>query len=450
MARRRLHLWILLPVLAYVAISTVYRAGPNERTDLPVYVAGANQLLEGIDPWGARSEARNWPYVYPSTFAVLVTPLTLLPPRLASLVWLLVSLAALAGGALALRRALGRRGPFRWVDDGVPLLLIALPAGSALMRGQVGPLLLGLLGLAAWCLVKRRDVEAGLLVALAAAIKLTPGLLLLGLLAARRWTAAAACCLGLILWLLLLPAPFLGLGGAWSSAAAFADRMVVAYAEDPEGFTPDREEYHVHLGTNQSLGSQVLRRAPEAARLPALLLLVAALVGASLALAASCLHRDARPGDVLIGVGLLACAPLLAAPVAWHHYHVLLLPLLVPLVADRRARPWVERGLLALGALGLVHFALPGWRGAGLLGLGTLLVFVGAARDQWRLQPATRSGRQARRDVGEVVAIAGDALAVAGALLLPLWTEAPQLALLLLFGLAASAWGRGLAGLRAA
>lgn len=367
--RARAPLAVALLALLILGADCVYRAGPTERTDLPVYLAGARRVLAGEDPFGATS-TRGWPYVYPPTFATLLIPLTPLRQRVAAGLWFALSAAALALGALGVRRSLGRDGPFAWRVDGLALALIAVPTASALLRGQVGPLLLGLAGGALWALRARRDVLAGALLALATAIKLTPGLLLVGLVVARRWRAAAAAAGALAVWLVLVPLPLLGLGGTTDALTHFGQRMVLRPLRDPGA--SDLTAQGVHIGTNQSLTSQLVRRAPPGAlRTAGLVVLACAICGAALIAAGRGGPDDGLgPGPV----GLLLAAPLLVAPIAWHHHHVVLLPLIGWLVLRRPNGSRVA--LAAFAVLSLLHFAVKPLRPFGLLGLGTLGLFV--------------------------------------------------------------------------
>ncbi len=391
--RRHLPLAVAVVTAAVLLVSCVHRAGPSERTDLPVYLAAAHAVGAGEDPLGVTSR-RGWPYVYPPTLAVGLLPLTPLPQRAAAAVWFLISLAAFVAGALATRRALGRQGPFAWRQDGVPLLLVFFPTASALLRGQVGPLLLGLAGAAALCLVRRRDLTAGLLLALAAAIKLTPAWVLIGLRAAPRCRAGAVSgpgaagrgggvaggALGLVVFLVLVPLPFLGPSGTAQALEHFSRRMVLRPLLHPGD--PDVTAKGVHVGNNQSLTSQVIRRLPTGhSGRAALLALIAAGGLASLVV---CARAGPPAGAGVTAVGLLLAAPLLVAPVAWHHHHVLLLPALWALLLARdRADPALARAITAtlalFAALSVLHFALKPARDWGLLGLATLVVYAVAA-----------------------------------------------------------------------
>lgn len=374
---RRSRTWLAAGLLGVLLLGAdaVYRAGPRHRSDLPVYLAGARAVLRGEDPVEVVSPERGWRYYYPPTLATLLVPMATWPLQVAAAAWFAASAAALAGGALAARRALEREAPWDR-RDAAGLLLAALPAGSALLRGQLGPLLLGLAGGALLALARRREARAGALVGLAAAIKLVPGLLLAGLLLGRRWRAAAAALVVAAAATLLLPAPFLGLEGAARSTAHSLEILVVRTAEDPDHLRPGEVDLDPHIDRNQSLSSQVVRRTVAG---PARTLLLGALglvvLGAALAPA---LRRADPAGPESLALWL--AAPLLLAPVAWHHHHVLLAPVGLALGArGRRGERGADLALAAALVLSTLHFAVDPLRGLGLLGWGTLVAVVGLA-----------------------------------------------------------------------
>lgn len=385
--RRRAGLGVGVVALLALGASTVYRAGlgPKERTDLPVYLAASARLLESQDPVGAQS-SRGWPYYYPPTLAALLVPLVPLPLPVAAAAWFVVGVAACVAGAAAARRVVvtDDRTWDRW--DALAVALVAIPAFSALLRGQLGPALLGLCGGAMLLLARGRDVTAGMLLALAASLKVTPGLLLLGLPLARRWRATAAAGAGLALWLVVLPAPFLGADGALRACARAAGVVGGLAAAPTRVEVGEVQRLDPHIPTNQSLASQALRRLPAGPPRVAVVWLLGALtLGASLPLCAR--------GATSAGLALLLAAPLVAAPIAWHHHHVVLLPALLLLAARARDGDRAARAALAaFAALSLLHFAVPALRPLGLLGLGTAVVFAVLAARAWTAPRGSGAG----------------------------------------------------------
>jgi alpha-1,2-mannosyltransferase/arabinofuranan 3-O-arabinosyltransferase len=362
-------------LVGWLFASTLHRAGPTEtrsvaRSDLPAYLAAAAVIQDGEDPFGVVSE-RGWPYVYPPTLAALLVPLVALPQRVSAAIWFMLSFTIMVCGMIAFRRALGRRGAFRWVDDGWPLTLVFFPIASCLERGQVGALLLGLVGLGFRFFSQKRNTLCALSVGLAVAIKTTPALLFLVIAGARRGRAFAACVVALAAWLVLAPAPYLGFAGSAKAAYHHTDRMVLRYLHDPGAPNlTENSSFDVHINTNQSLTSQIVRRTSGTAR-QALLLLSVLVILAPLFVV---LVRGSSPPAETWSLAL--AATLLLSPVAWHHHHVLLWPALFVLTQRRRERV-VTPILAAFCVLSVLHFAGKNTAlgDAGLLGMGTLLVY---------------------------------------------------------------------------
>jgi hypothetical protein len=153
----------------------------------------ARHWLAGANPYdGFPARARGgWDkYSYPPLLLPLFAWCNFVGRRAAVALWL-AALAGLAGlGAVACcrtRRALGL-GQLP-VPAALALVLASTPVLFAMERGNCDLLVLGLLLPAAWLLQAKspaRDVAAGTCLALAAWIKLYPGLLIVGLLTLRR------------------------------------------------------------------------------------------------------------------------------------------------------------------------------------------------------------------------------------------------------------------------
>jgi hypothetical protein len=201
----------------------VDRGPRHHRTDFTVYQAAARALRQGTDPYEARNP-RGWRYVYPPLLAVLLMPLATWDAPKAALVFYVISLLAygLALGLLA-RLPRGRGGPaLGWGSVAVGAVVCLGFAHQGFQRGQVTHLLLGLQVAALAALLGRRLLLAGLLLGLAAVLRLTPllpaGAVALGLLAAALrggghapWLRyAGGLAAGLLLGFVVLPAVALG------------------------------------------------------------------------------------------------------------------------------------------------------------------------------------------------------------------------------------------------
>jgi Glycosyltransferase family 87 len=150
--------------------------------DLEVYRLGAQTWRDCGDLYGtlpATSMGIALPFTYPPVAAVLFTPLTLVPLPVAGLGLAMLSLAMLG---LVVRPAWGLV---------LPAAAALEPVRATLSYGQINVVLMALVALD--CRVRTPRWPRGVLVGLAAAVKLTPaGFVLLFLLRRDRWAAVQA------------------------------------------------------------------------------------------------------------------------------------------------------------------------------------------------------------------------------------------------------------------
>lgn len=152
-------------------------------------------------------------FVYPPVFAFAFSPLTLLPVDTAFAMWLGVLFAALMGATWLLLRLLLPKH----MSPSLSIVLAAAaaaaffqPMRTILITGQVDVVILLLLVLALRAFVRGEDIQVGLWLALAVAIKPTLGFLVLFLVWKRAYRAVVAC--GVVAFV-LLAVPFIGAGG---------------------------------------------------------------------------------------------------------------------------------------------------------------------------------------------------------------------------------------------
>jgi Tol biopolymer transport system component len=178
-----------------------------------------------------------------------VLPFSSLPPLRAKRCWLLVNLALLAvtGYLLNCMSALGPR------RVAILVFLAMVPLRTNFMFGQEYVLLLFLLTLAAWFYFRNRALASGVILAVASALKIYPGIFLIFFARKKQWRAA----LGLLaatsmFWLLsialfgfetirvylmeVLPWPLRGEGqdpynSTWNSFTALLHRLLIAEPE---------------------------------------------------------------------------------------------------------------------------------------------------------------------------------------------------------------------------
>lgn len=288
--------------------------------DLDVYLAYSEPILSGRDSLYEYLPGREYPFTYPPFAALLFAPLNLLPVGIVGAALTLSSLAALGRVIWLVLSELGMNSPSRFVAAfGCGILLE--PVLENLGYGQVNLLLMWLI-----CedLIGRlgRGRLLGLGVGLAMGIKLTPGIFLLYLLAARKWRGAlVAAVTGAVTGLIgfsVLPA------SSWD----FWTRAMIS---------PERlggQEY----ASNQSIGGALWRAFGPGGFKELWVVLVIAVLGMAYLAVVRVRH------DKLSGLMIAALSGLLISPVSWSHHWAWVVPLIPILYAGGQqvlAGAWV-------------------------------------------------------------------------------------------------------------
>src|SRR6516162_9557924 len=297
------------------------------RNDLDVYRTGARVLLHGGDLYGRLprlSNGHHLPFTYPPFAALTFIPLAVVGYSTAN--WLLTALtiacvavtlwcfaAATTGEAGARMRRL-----LPWA---LPAALLLEPVRSTLTYGQINALLMALI--AADCLTRAPRWPRGILVGIAAALKLTPAVFLLFFLLRRDLRSAAraglsfAVCTGA--GFVLAPHDSLRY---WTAIAYQPARIGgIAYASNQS-----------ILGTLARLG---LSDPVRTWLWLALCLLVAALAVAGM-------RGAIRTDKAAYALLLNAVAGLLISPISWSHHWVWAAPALLTYLSTtnpHRRRP---------------------------------------------------------------------------------------------------------------
>ncbi len=324
--------WVLA---ASLWMQVGYMAGTLERistrsmeihVDFDSFWRSARAMLEGQDIYDTGVTLVN---LNPPLWTALISPLGLLEPLTAYRVFVLISLvivvAYLAWTAEELRLRPG------WTAVGVVLLLLSSPLLATLALGQVYPVLA--LGLVAAWVSDRRDRQGVSGAALGLVVALKPSLLpvLLWPLVRQRWTAfVAALVSGAVATLAGVVA--VGPEATLDYVGVLRDRSVSAYWD------------------NASLPSAAARLftenpyAQNVATLPWMVFVGYALGVAAIALTAVRIRHGPE-----VGLWVLVAASLLASPIAWHNYLMLLGPGVLLLLARGMTAPAFL--LLALQAI---------------------------------------------------------------------------------------------------
>ncbi|CAM3026957.1 glycosyltransferase 87 family protein [Skermania piniformis] len=321
--------------------------------DLDVYRLAGHAFLSGADVYQGLPATQlgvPLPFVYPPFAAVLFGPGAEMSLAHLGLAMTVLSMVALAASLLITLRSLGLgpAGRLGWATGAAVVASFVLePVFATLEFGQVNLILLALV--AADCLMRRTPWPRGLLIGIAAAVKLTPIVFVLYLLLRRDVRAALVAVAGF--------------------AACTALGFLLAFHDSVEFWRgmldgDQRMQVTAYVG-NQSIGAVLLRLG-----LPGngmLWLLTAAVVGALTMLG---MRRALRGGRTALAFGINGVGGLLVSPVAWSHHWVYAVPLLLALGYEA----WRTRSrLLALTlVLGLVmfhfapHFRIGYWRQDGI------------------------------------------------------------------------------------
>ena len=178
--------------------------------DFPVYYAAGQSLRGGRTDLYATDFAlgRVMDYRYPPFFLFAFWPLWLLPYKVAAYLWYLLGVAEIAGMIISIRRAgkIAKEKIRLWVVVGfvvTPYFITILHYGNAHL------LAIFLLFAACALAFNRKPVHAGLAMASAIAIKLTPALLLPYFVIKQQWRLLAVVAM-LLVFIYLAPAVYFG------------------------------------------------------------------------------------------------------------------------------------------------------------------------------------------------------------------------------------------------
>ena len=346
--------WLALLVPAYWSLVDD-RGEWLFKLDSFVYYEAVRQWLDGGDlyNWYANPGQHLWPFTYTPLAAWVISPLTWMSYQQTTVLLIVATpLCAAVTAYAVLRRLAVAPRMARSLAPWLALIgVIALePFPKTMEYAQVNAILMALVAVDLF-LVPERSRWRGVLSGLAAAIKLTPAVAILVLLARREWRAAATMA-GSAVGLTLLAA-------------------LAAPAESWEFFTsamwdPGRAGFADYSG-NQNLKGAIARGLPEAAwnltwAVCSLLAVVAAwflcrrldrLRGADRAAGGT--GQD--DGLVLsLQISVVMVLGLLISPISWSHHWVWCLPVLMSVAAA--AWRWRSTALGVAGAAGFLVFVL--------------------------------------------------------------------------------------------
>jgi alpha-1,2-mannosyltransferase len=370
---------VLAAVLVVAVAAAVTGAVIGEFPDLHVYRYGGRSVLDQLPGYESDDPVTGYPLTYPPFAALVMVPLALLPGWLAAGLWTGLSAGCLAGAVVLVCRELGHPAP-AW-------LVVAAAAGSLALEpvwqnfsfGQIN-LIIMLMVLVDMARPDRRT--SGLLLGIAAGLKLTPLVFVVLLATVGHRGAAARASLTFVGTVLV------GLTVMPGASSYWTDGLL-----DPKRVGPPQ------LAHNQSLAGALTRLLGEPPP-TAFWLAVAGPISLAIVLVGVGWWRR---GDRGLGICLGAMAMLLASPVAWSHHWVWAVP--VALVLWERLR-WAAIVWVAVFVARLILWPPWGerrefdWRwfehlygNAYLLAALALCVGAGIALAKARTEPLTNPDR---------------------------------------------------------
>ena len=306
-----------------------------EYPDLNVYRVAGQRLLDGRALYA--TGPRTLPFTYPPFAAVLSIGFAVLPRKVTMFGFFLVNLVVLVFVLRLLFRPALARVP-RWALPMAVLTLTAVmfwvrPVNDTLDWGQINLVLLALVLVDGLGLTR---LPRGVLVGVAAAVKLVPGIFIGYFLVTRQWRAALTAMASTAVCILI--------AFALAPSSSWTYWTKTLYESNRIG---DSRYY-----SNQSLLGLVQRTVDERLVGAVWVLLVAAVLASGFVR----VRRAYDDGDVLAALAITGLMGCLVSPISWFHHFVWVLPALAVLVDDGRNR---RRVLVAAAVALLITTSLP-------------------------------------------------------------------------------------------
>ncbi|SDN66977.1 glycosyltransferase 87 family protein [Allokutzneria albata] len=336
---RRAVVWAAVGLGCTVLAALLVMAGDG-LVDLQVYRAGGDAVLRGLPLYGpdfpyTTPALFDLPFTYPPFAALLFTPFGLLSWPASMVVMTVVGALALCAACVITARVYLPPAKALPVGAGLAVACVFLePMRANITFGQINLVLMLLV--VADCLLPRTPWPRGLLIGIAAAVKLTPAAFVLFFLVRKQWK------------------PILAAIGGFFGATAAAFAILPSTSLQYWTFTVFSTERigSVIYGDNQSLRGLHARMQLSWYWLPIAVVLV---IAATWFIA---YHLRDRPLPSLL---VVATGALLASPVSWEHHWSWVAPALVGLaIHGWRSRNWWGALVLLPFAFGLYRFARRG------------------------------------------------------------------------------------------
>jgi hypothetical protein len=327
--RRAGAVWLLFGMIAVVSSVVVLRRPASDRlSDLHIYY-GAAQTVEAARPLYEYAAENGGPFTYPPFAVLLLRPIAAWPEPAVQVIWLVLICAAVAAIAGTVGGAITTAPRHRQLVVAVVAcaVLVSAPAQSNLRFGQVSMFIVLFALVDAGGLTPAR--YRGVLVGVAAAIKLTPLLFVVFFLLSRRYRDA---------------------GRAATAFVGCAVLAAVALPADSWTYWTGTMLETSRIGDLASLGNQsvhgmLMRIGVAPDTLPVLWAVLVTLICGIALLRARRIQLDGQPERAAVLVG---CATVVASPVSWTHHQVWTVLAAMLLIASQAALQRIAGAALLL------------------------------------------------------------------------------------------------------
>lgn len=223
----RQHWWAagLLVLFVVLSVQHSFKVGDEQRSAILRWRPQIQHVFE-------ENIYERYTYPNPPIMALLLMPVTALPPLTASLVWFYLKVGmTLLAIHWAFRLVESPGSPLPLWGKALTVLLSLRPIMGDLSHGNVNLFILFLVVAALIAYRQQYDFGAGVILGLAIACKVTPALFVPYFLWKRAWRTLAGCATGLVLFLFVVPGLFLGMARNVELFQSWYGCMVRPYVE---------------------------------------------------------------------------------------------------------------------------------------------------------------------------------------------------------------------------
>lgn len=228
--RQKIIIFFLILFIFILGVSSVLRTRRGS-TDFDTYYYAAKRVTTGSAVYLEQEKVS--PYIYPPFFACLIVPLTVFNIETASAIWYVLNLILFALCLLLCFSLIfnsTRASSIFKSFPPIPKILFLIITGILFLDNismlQVNILVFFLILLGLYLFKRKKDILAGLFLALAISIKIIPVLFLIYFLIKREFKICASIVAGLLIFSIAIPSLYLGLDNASRSIIIWAENVL--------------------------------------------------------------------------------------------------------------------------------------------------------------------------------------------------------------------------------